>query len=87
MPIARNPLADEESRLQIHTVTLTPEVVETLQRLSHDASAVLGRSISASAVIRALVRRVDKHGSWATEVLFLEIEKELQEGVVWGKKK
>jgi hypothetical protein len=54
----------------------TPDVVEALQQLSRDASTVLGRPVSSSAIIRALVRQVTKRGSWATDSLFLEVARE-----------
>lgn len=71
----------------VHTVTLTPDVVEAIQRLSQDASDFLGRKVSGSAILRALVRHAVRHGTPTGEALFLEIEKELDTGVRWGKKK
>jgi hypothetical protein len=73
--------------LAVHTVTLTPDVVEVLQRLSQEATDFLGRTVSSSAIVRALVRQIDQHGPPAADALFIEIEKEMKEGRVWGKKK
>jgi hypothetical protein len=71
----------------IRTHTLTQETDILLQHLSRDASDFLGRSISSSAIIRALIRQVVKQGPPAADALFLEIERELKDGVIWGKKK
>jgi len=73
--------------LLIRTHTLTPEANDLLQQLSRDASDFLGRSISSSAVIRALIRQIAKQGPPAADALFLEIERELKDGVMWGSKK
>jgi len=77
----------EQRTVAVHTVTLTPDVVEAIQQLSKDASDFLGRTVSGSAIIRALVRQVAKQGPPATDALFLEVERELKRGVMWGKKK
>jgi FixJ family two-component response regulator len=71
----------------IHSVTFTPDVVEGLKQLSQGASDFLGRSISHSAVIHALIRHVAKQGTADIDALFLEIERELKSGVLWGKQK
>jgi FixJ family two-component response regulator len=77
----------EQPKLAVHAVTLTPDVVEAIQQLSQDASDFLGRKVSGSAILRALVRQVVKQGPPAADALFLEVEKELKAGVRWGKKK
>lgn len=41
--------------------------------------------MSNSAVIRALLRQIDKRGPDGDEALFIEVEKELKGGVRWGK--
>jgi hypothetical protein len=87
MARAKNLVIQERPQVTIHSVTLTPDVVEALKQLSQDASDFLGRSISNSAVIRALVRQVAKQDPGTIDALFLEIEKELNAGVRWGKKK
>lgn len=87
MPRTKKPVAKEKPDFSIHSVTLTPEEMDTLQRLSRDATDFLGRSISVSAIVRALIRQVVKQGPPATDALFLEVERELKAGVLWGKKK
>ena len=77
----------ERPQLSAHSVTLTPDVVEGLEQLSQGAADFLGRSISSSAVIRALVRQVAKQGPGAIDALFLEIERELKDGVMWRSKR
>jgi hypothetical protein len=69
-----------------HTVTAAME--ETLRRLAQEASDFTGWRISTSAVVRALVRYVERQPSlWAREQLFPLIENELSSGVKWGGKK
>jgi hypothetical protein len=68
-------------------VTLSAEESAILQRLSQEASDFLGRSISSSAVIRALLRQIEKHGPSAADDLCFEVERELKAGVMWGKRK
>jgi len=80
-------LTPEKPQFSIHSVTLTTEEVGALEQLSRDASDFLGRSISNSAVIRALLRQVVKHGPSAADDLFFEVERELKAGIRWGKKK
>jgi hypothetical protein len=87
MARTKKPSPQEQPPLAVHTVTLTPDVVTTLQRLSRDASDFLGRTVSSSAIVRALVRQIDQQGPPAMDALFLLIEKEMQGGRLWGKKK
>ena len=88
-PMARipKPSAPKKSSFSVRTFTLTEDVEETLRQLSSDATDFLGRTVSESAVIRALVRQIAQQSPPASSVLFLEIEKELQAGTMWGKKK
>jgi hypothetical protein len=87
MARAKKPLTQERPQFSIHTVSLSAGEVSALWQLSQDASDFLGRSISNSAIIRALVRRAVKKGPSAADALFLEVEKELKAGVRWGKQK
>ena len=81
------PPSPENPQLAVHTVTLTADVVEILQRLSQEATDFLGRKVSSSAIVRALVRQIDHQGPPAQEALFILVEKEMQGGRIWGKKK
>lgn len=81
------PSAPKKSVFSVHTFTLTEDVAETLRQLSSDASDFLGRTVSDSAIVRALVRQVTKQGPPASDALFLVVEEELKDGVIWGKKK
>lgn len=83
----RKPTSEERPPLSIHSVTLSAEESAILGRLSQEATDFLGRSISSSAVIRALLRRIDKQGPSSADDLFFEVERELKAGVLWGKKK
>ena len=85
--MARSQTKPPKQPLLIRTHTFTKETETLLQHLSRDASDFLGRSISSSAVIRALIRQIAKQGPPAADALFLEIEQELKDGVMWGSKK
>ena len=87
MERAKKPPIFERPEFSIHTVSLSEDAVETLVRLSRDATDFLGRSVSMSAIVRALVRQVDQHGPPTADALFRLVEKELQDGVRWGKQK
>lgn len=87
MPRTRRPAAKEESTFSVHSVTLSADEVTVLDRLSRDASDFLGRPISSSAIIRALIRRIENHGPSAADDLFFEVERELKADVLWGKHK
>lgn len=87
MADTKKPPLQKVSKPAVHTVTLTPDVVAAIQQLSRDASDVLGRTVSGSAIIRALVRQCVTQGPDATKRLILEVEQELNAGVRWGKKK
>jgi hypothetical protein len=71
----------------IRSLTLTPADEKILRRLSQDASDYIGRTVSESAIVRALLRQADQQGPPAADALFLQIEQELQSGVMWGRKK
>jgi hypothetical protein len=81
------PSAPKKTKFAVHTVTLTEDVVNGLEQLSNNASDFLGRTVSGSAIIRALVRQVVKQGPGAADALFLVVEEEVKDGVIWGKKK
>jgi hypothetical protein len=71
----------------IRTVSLTPVEDEALRQLAGDASDFIGRTISGAAIVRALIRQAVQQGPAAADALFVLVEKELKDGVRWGKKK
>jgi hypothetical protein len=85
MARTKNPPLQKKPEFSIHSISLTPDVVKALQRLSRDASDFIGRSISTSAIVRALVRQVMRQGPPAADALFIQVEKELKAGVTWGR--
>jgi hypothetical protein len=85
MARTKNPPLQKKPEFSIHSIFLTPDVVKALQRLSRDASDFIGRSISTSAIVRALVRQVMRQGPPAADALFIQVEKELKAGVTWGR--
>jgi hypothetical protein len=87
MARAKKTLVKEKPQFSIHTISLTTDDVAVLKRLSTDASDFLGRSISSSAIVRALVRQIGSQRKEEQQALFLEVEKELNAGVRWGKQK
>jgi hypothetical protein len=87
MARAKKPPVQEKLAMAVHTFTLTEDVAEMLRRLSSDATDFLGRTVSVSAIVRALVRQLDQQGPPASDALFLLVEKEMKSGRIWGKKK
>jgi hypothetical protein len=74
--------------LQVRTITLTRADQDTLDQLSTDLTDYTGRSISGSAVVRALIRYAGRQPSqWDLTALSPLIEQEMGAGVLWGKKK
>jgi hypothetical protein len=69
-------------------VKITPALAHTLHQLSADASDRIGRPISSSAVLRALVAYAGEQSpAWAITELDPLIEREIVAGRVWGSKK
>lgn len=67
---------------------LTPTTEASLAQLKQEASDQLGWTVSGSAIVRALLRHAaQQDGTWLREQLFPHIEQEIQQGMVWGKKK
>jgi hypothetical protein len=86
--MARAKPIPHKKSLFIRTHTLTEENERTLQRLSQEASDVIGWTVSNSAVVRALLRYVTQQPSaWVFTTLVPLIEQEMQTGIVWGSKK
>jgi hypothetical protein len=83
----KRPSPRETPHFSVRTISLAAEEVALLRRLSQEASDFLGRTTSSSAVIRALLRQIGKQGPPAADALFVEIERELKDGVMWGNKK
>jgi len=83
----KTPPPHEQPTSSIHSVTLADEEVLLLRRLSQEASDFLGRTISSSAVIRALIRQIGKQGPSEADALFIEIERGIKAGKLWGCKR
>jgi hemolysin activation/secretion protein len=81
------PPRKEAPSFPIRTFRLSGDANRALQRLSQEASAFLGREVSDSAIVRALIRYVSQQGPAAADALFLLVEKELKSGVMWNRKK
>jgi hypothetical protein len=74
--------------LHISSLSLTPAAETILKRLSRDAGDFIGRSVSSSAVVRALAIYAGQQSpAWIRETLFPLMEKEIETGTRWGKTK
>jgi hypothetical protein len=74
--------------LLVRTITLTQTDQATLDRLSKDMSDYTGRTISGSAIVRALIRYASQQpATWALSQLAPFVEQELSIGLLWGKQK
>lgn len=86
--MARAKTKPKKPPLAVRSLTLAADTDETLERVRHDASDFIGRAVSGSAVVRALLRYAEAQGyEWGIENLCPLIEQELKSGVQWGKKK
>jgi hypothetical protein len=88
MIMARTKKTAPPEPLKVCSLKLTPAAEQVLQRLSQDASDALGWTVSSSALLRALLAYVEQQSpAWASSALYPFIEKEIEQGRVWGKKK
>ena len=86
MPRAKK-LAAKKPKIQVTTVVFTQAEKAVLQRVSRDASDVIGRRISGSQVLRAVVQWLGVHGlEFSREEIVPIIENELSL-LHWGRKK
>lgn len=71
----------------VHSLALAPDTEKILERLSGEASDYIGRKVSESAIIRALVRFADRQDyQWVLAQLCPLVEEELASGITWGRK-
>ncbi len=78
----------KKEAFSISSLSLTREDAETLEMLSKDATDFIGRKVSGSAIVRALVRLAREQGyQWVITNLCPFVEAELSSGIMWGKKK
>lgn len=76
--------ASDEAPLVVRSLSFTPATAETLDRLVDEVSERRRRKTSASAVVRALLRYVERQD--VAPKIAAAIEAELNAGeVVWGK--
>jgi hypothetical protein len=78
----------EQKKHTISSLSLSPATNDILDRLTQDATDYIGRTISGSAIVRALLTYADQQGyQWTLSTLAPLIETEIQSGTMWGKKK
>jgi hypothetical protein len=74
--------------LKVCSLKLTLAAEDVLHDHSQDATDALGRPVSHSALVRALLQYLARQpSSWAATALYPLIEEEMRRGRVWGKKK
>jgi hypothetical protein len=74
--------------LKTYPLTLTPTAKHFFHQLSREASDALGRKVSNSAMLRALLAYVEQQPrSWASKHLYPFVEQEMARGRVWGRTK
>ena len=72
---------------RISSLALTEDDKATLDSLAQEASDFTGRTVSGSAIVRALIRHAKGQGTdWQRDTLFPVIETELTRGTRWGGK-
>jgi hypothetical protein len=86
--MATRKLPSKKDPFRISSFALTSSTETTLKRISQDATDVIGRTVSDSAVVRALLRYVEQQPlSWVREQVYPYVGTEMNAGVMWGKKK
>jgi hypothetical protein len=86
--MAQLKLAPQKPLPAVLTHTLSEEHEKTLQQLSQQTSDITGRTVSNSAIVRALLRyAIQQPPAWVSTTLIPLIEQEMGAGVVWGAKK
>lgn len=74
--------------LKVCSIKLPPTAADMLDDLSQDATDTLGRPVSSSALVRALLLYLAQQPpSWVDANLYPLVEQEIARGRVWGKKK
>jgi hypothetical protein len=74
--------------LKICSIKLPPTAADMLDDLSQDATDTLGRPVSSSALVRALLLYLAQQPpAWAATELYPLVEQEIAHGRVWGRKK
>lgn len=74
--------------ITIRSHTLTPSTAALLQQMRQDATDYIGRGVSSSAVVRALILYAGQQPpTWMREIIFPFIEAEISAGRRWGKVK
>jgi hypothetical protein len=77
----------EKPPLLVSTITITQNDRDTLDRLSKDLTDYTGRTVSSSAIVRALIRHTSLQPyDWVLSELGPLVEQERDAGVLWGKK-
>jgi hypothetical protein len=86
--MAMRKVPSKKQPFRISSFALTSSTETVLERLSGDATDTVGRAVSDSAIIRALLRYAEEQSlQWARERLYPHLEKEMNAGVLWGKRK
>jgi hypothetical protein len=81
-------LPPQKLPLFVRAITLAQADQDTLTQLSKDVSDYTGRTVSSSAIVRALVRYAGQQRyDWGLAYLSPLIEQEMATGVLWGSKK
>ena len=88
MIMARTKRTPSPEPLKVCSLALTPSAERLLNDLSQDATDAIGRPVSNSALVRALLQYLAQQPStWTATTLYPLIEQEIGHGRVWGKKK
>jgi hypothetical protein len=75
----------QKQPFDIHSFALSQENEQTLVNVKQDATDALGRPISASAILRALLRYAGQQpAAWIAKQIHPLIEAEVEEGRLWG---
>lgn len=84
-PVPRKLVVADQPPLVVRSISLTPAASSALDNLIASGSGQTGRKVSASAVVRALLRMVENQPQ-LSEAVMAQVQAEINSGeVVWGK--
>jgi hypothetical protein len=83
--MARKKSPPQKLELLVSSLTLTSTTATIVREIGEDASDALGWKVGRSAVVRALLSYAGGQSArWIQDNLHPLMEKELQDGIVWG---
>ncbi len=86
--MARRKAPPKKLELLVSSLALTSPTAKIAREIGEDASDALGWKVGRSAVVRALLSYAGSQSArWLQENIHPLFEQELQEGIMWGRRR